>query len=280
MGDVFRMNMDRKQWLDQFMASLERNDYYAGHVILNKPHKGIAVTVAYGPSLIDTWKQVKGKGDIFACNGAFDFLVERGIVPRYHVICDGHECTTSFVQNARDDVVYLIASQCHPSLFEALKGRKVALWHSYAGGKEAEILNHWNKKNWIVISGGNSVGMRSLNLQWAMGYRKHHVYGIDGCYIKGQDHATHQDFGNGDISGLEPVFVGDRKYWAAKWMREQNQLIPDICGMLKTAGSKVIWHGDSLAYHAWKDWRDNGLRARGKREGRLHPELLPESGAA
>jgi len=45
-----------------------------------------ASIVCYGPSLADTWKVIKRP--IVTVSGAHDYLVDRGIVPDFHVDCD------------------------------------------------------------------------------------------------------------------------------------------------------------------------------------------------
>jgi uncharacterized Rossmann fold enzyme len=45
------------------------------------------MTIAcYGPSLEDTWRQLKHP--IMTVSGAHDYLVERGVIPDFHVDCD------------------------------------------------------------------------------------------------------------------------------------------------------------------------------------------------
>ena len=106
MGYEVRLNLT-PETITEHITKAKQHKYF-GHLIINDAHKGTAVIAAYGPTLKDTWQGLaKKKGPVFACNAAFDFLVERGIVPKFHVICDGHECTTEFVKNARDDVVFM-----------------------------------------------------------------------------------------------------------------------------------------------------------------------------
>ena len=55
-------------------------------------HKRPASIVCYGPSLIDTWEDIKLEKEagnfIVTVSGAHDFLIERGIIPDVHIECD------------------------------------------------------------------------------------------------------------------------------------------------------------------------------------------------
>ena len=42
----------------------------------------------YGPSLADTWEKIRGFEYVMTCSGAHRFLIDRDIVPRWHVAVD------------------------------------------------------------------------------------------------------------------------------------------------------------------------------------------------
>jgi uncharacterized Rossmann fold enzyme len=44
--------------------------------------------VCFGPSLVDTWEQIKGFRHVMSCSGSHKFLIERGIIPEFHVEVD------------------------------------------------------------------------------------------------------------------------------------------------------------------------------------------------
>src|SRR4051812_16025100 len=44
--------------------------------------------VCYGPSLNDTWEQVKSFRYVLSCSGAHQFLIERSIIPTWHIDVD------------------------------------------------------------------------------------------------------------------------------------------------------------------------------------------------
>src|SRR5678815_2491952 len=41
--------------------------------------------VCSGPSLAQTWEQVKMCNHVLTCSGAHDYLIERGIIPNFHM---------------------------------------------------------------------------------------------------------------------------------------------------------------------------------------------------
>lgn len=64
-----------------------------------------------------------------AVNGALKQFTSRGLAPTYWAACDPQELVADFLTDAPQETIYLIASKCHPSVFEALKDRTVLLWH-------------------------------------------------------------------------------------------------------------------------------------------------------
>ena len=117
--------------------------------------------VCFGPSLNETWEQIKDFKYIVSCSGAHKFLLERGIVPTWHVEVDPREHKVGLMGPPHPDVEYLIASTCHPKLFDALDGYNVKLWHVFDGAEDAlRTLPHGE---W-ALTGGCSVGLRTMTI--------------------------------------------------------------------------------------------------------------------
>jgi 2-polyprenyl-3-methyl-5-hydroxy-6-metoxy-1,4-benzoquinol methylase len=143
--------------------------------------------VCYGPSLNETWEQVRDFPVIISCSGAHKFLLERGIVPTYHVEVDPRAHKTLLMGPPHPDVEYLIASTCHPKLFDHLAGQRVTLWHVFDSKEEGiRTLPHGE---W-AITGGCNVGLRALTLAGFLGFRDLHVFGMDGCEGASGKHAA------------------------------------------------------------------------------------------
>src|SRR5687767_8588182 len=66
--------------------------------------------VGYGPSLRDTWEQLRGFETLITCSGSHKFLLERGIVPTYHVEVDPRDHKIGLLGEADPRVTYLPAS--------------------------------------------------------------------------------------------------------------------------------------------------------------------------
>jgi len=86
--------------------------------------------VCYGPSLKKTWAEVRNFKKVMTCSGAHNFLVERGIIPTWHVDLDPREHKARML-TPHKDVEYLIASCCHPNMLDKLEGFNVKLWHIF-----------------------------------------------------------------------------------------------------------------------------------------------------
>lgn len=96
MEDVKYLDVNEKQnvtyciplWLrdEQVKLSTNRikNRIETNYELRNEP---IAI-VCYGPSLNDTWEEIKNFKYIITCSGSHKFLIERGIIPTWHVDVD------------------------------------------------------------------------------------------------------------------------------------------------------------------------------------------------
>jgi hypothetical protein len=143
--------------------------------------------VCFGPSLNDTWEQLRDFKYIFTCSGAHRFLVERGIIPTWHVEVDprAHKC--ALIGPPQSNTEYLIASTCHPAVFDHLEGHNVRLWHVFDAQEDAiRTLPHGE---W-AITGGASVGLRTMTLARFYGFKDLHVFGMDGCEGETGKHAA------------------------------------------------------------------------------------------
>lgn len=151
----------------------------------NRP-ESIAIA-CYGPSLNDTWEQVKGFEYIISCSGSHKFLVERGVIPTWHVEVDPRPHKVELIGPPHPDVTYLIASTCHAKVFDHLEGMNVKLWHVFANGDDAHRL--LPPEEW-ALTGGSSVGLRALTIARFLGFTDLHVFGMDGCEGQSGKHAA------------------------------------------------------------------------------------------
>jgi len=101
-----------------------------------QPHKDrddrIAV-VCYGPSLEETWPQLREFDKIITVSGAHKFLIDRGIIPTWHAEVDPRPHKADLIGQPHKEVEYLAASVCHSAVFDLLEGHNVKLWHIPGG---------------------------------------------------------------------------------------------------------------------------------------------------
>jgi uncharacterized Rossmann fold enzyme len=174
-------------WLrDEQIKSALRRD--VGRI---KPGDATAEPIAvvgYGPSLNDTWQFIKQFKKVITCSGAHKFLVDKGIIPTYHLEVDPRAHKVDLIGPPQNETEYLIASTCHPKVFDHLQGYNVKLWHvfdSTAEGKRLLPAGEWQ------VTGGCDAGLRAITMASFLGYRDLHVFGIDGSGRKEKHASTH-----------------------------------------------------------------------------------------
>jgi len=223
---------------NQDVPWLKSSDHSAKHVCI----------VGGAPSLKDELKGLKLRKrlghKIWAMNGAHDFLIENGIVPDVCVIMDARKHNTQFVQNPHKQVNYLLCSRVHSSLFDALKGYSVTMWHSYDVGVTEYLSEKHQDKPWAVFPGGNTVGLRSMTMAGGLGYKWIHVYGLDSSYREDENHAYRQDLNDGER--VDDIYIGDKMFRAAPWMVRQCELFQEQYSQLSEKGVRVSIHGDGM----------------------------------
>lgn len=200
--------------------------------------------VCYGPSLRKTWPELRAFRKIMTCSGAHKFLLDRGIVPTWHVDLDPREHKARMLGEPHKDVEYLIASCVHPAMLDRLDGFNVKLWHIFANESNRDLPLVYPRGEWI-LTGGSNVGLRCLVMARILGYRRFHVFGMDNSFPKDSAHHAGEHLNankkiyevpyDGKMYYCEPVMVD----YARQFFHELNQL-PDI---------KVVLHGEGLLQH-------------------------------
>lgn len=149
-------------------------------------HKTPLIMVCYGPSIHETWRNAVAEaralgGHIVTNSGAHDFLIKKGVIPKFHVEIDPREERANFSETPNADVEYMIASVCSPKLTDKLAPYNMKLFHLNDGPESREIFEH--EPNATLTDGGACVALRSLSLFYQMGYRYFSMYGFD-CSFK------------------------------------------------------------------------------------------------
>jgi hypothetical protein len=170
-----------------------------------------------GPSLREVYPDGKSpRQPIVALNGAWKSLYDNGIIPDYVVAYDPHPRNAEWFVDAPKEPIYLIGSRAHPDCFDLLENHDVKIWHC-DGPIERDNFGLSD-----LVFGGPSVGLHSINLLAALGYRHFDLYGYDSCYaVDGADHASPQDWGPDEAPRV--FTVGDKSFLCSPWMVAQAQ---------------------------------------------------------
>jgi hypothetical protein len=207
-------------------------------------HDGHAVIVGGGASLLQNlpavqWRQGLGQ-HVFALNGAARFLKKVGITPEYQVILDARPENVAFVSDAGN---HLIASQCDPCVFEHIK--EPMLWHYAAEGIEEHIPPADGPgERLLLVGGGQTVGLATMALAYAMGYRKLHLFGFDSSHRHSLGHAYSQPMNDRDQ--LCKVTMGGKIFLSSLAMAQQAEQFPGVCNHLIDLGCIITVDGDGL----------------------------------
>ena len=207
-------------------------------------HERPAIVVGGGPSMRPLRPMIAalqaGGAEVYAVNGVLPTLYEAGVQADHHVLLDARPENLAFLSGPRPRH-YLIASQCHPSLFEAISGHPATLWHP-AYPEISEWIGH---KEAVLIGGGTTVGLQALSIAYALGHRRIHLFGFDSSYSEaGEGHAYPQALNDAD--GRQEFCVGDRKFIAAPWMARQAIEYQVAAIQLLEGGADLYVHGTGL----------------------------------
>jgi uncharacterized Rossmann fold enzyme len=214
-------------------------------------HAGRVMLVCYGPSLKDTWQEIlvereRRGGIVVSVSGAHDFLVERGIIPDYHVECDPRPHKAKNLDQPHPAVRYYIASCAHPDVVDRLIDYDLTLWHMGSGVESMRMLAELEDGCW-AIPGGGSAGLRAWVIFYLLGYRNFSIYGMDCSFAdEGKEQHAGKHFGSRQL--LMDVFTADGRVFKtsavlvayANHFKASLQYMPDCM---------FEFHGDGLLQH-------------------------------
>lgn len=222
--------------------------------------------VCYGPTLNDTWEQIKDFRYVISCSGSHPFLIDRGIVPTWHVEVDPRAHKAELIGTPHPDVEYLIASTCHAAVFDRLEGHTVKLWHvfdSTADAKRVLPAGEW------ALTGGSSVGLRAMTIARFLGFTDLHVFGMDGCEGPSGKHAAAHPNQPSEhflthLHGREFRTTPSMLACAKQTFHELNQM-PDVT---------ATFYGDGLVAELMKDYVPAPVPMEKAMIGFQKPELI------
>lgn len=185
-----------------------------------------------GPSLRNTHGLIPKDAEILALNGAYKYLCQQGRIPEYFAMLDSREVNSNFLEICNPETTFLIASQCHPKIFDCLRNNLVGVFHLNTPTTKSVFEDED-----LYVGGGGTIGITAMALAIALGYRSIILYGMDSSYEGDVRHVQHQP--QNDKEEVVEVWVQDRKYFTSMAMADQvmnffpfhkaiRQLYPDI----------------------------------------------------
>lgn len=211
------------------------------------------IIAAGGPSLKDSIEEIREKREggykLITVNGTHDFLLNHEIKPSAQILLDAREVNLKFVQNPQKDCKYLVASQCHPKIFDALEDYDVLIWHSRSTKEEKYILDEYYFGNYYVIPGGSTVILRALQLLRMLGYKWFEIYGWDSCILDNQGHSYEQEQNNDDQ--IMTIRINKKEFQVTPAHLSQ---ILEFKEMVQNIGKmyNIIVHGNGAMAHLIK----------------------------
>lgn len=205
------------------------------------------VIMASGPSLHTTYTDVPPDCDIMALNGAYPFLLERGIEPKYAVCLDPRPDNVNFFTDPSFKTYHLLASQCDPSVYDHLAERGVETVSFYLDGHAHQAV--FKTDEVTAMAAFPTVGLSALVLAVVLGYRKLHLYGYDSSFGPGKiKHARYQPQ-NEACDTTEIEFKG-KWYTTTPAMAQQVSNFLFLSGMLHKhyEGMEINIKGHGLFY--------------------------------
>jgi len=213
--------------------------------------------VGGGPSIKYTLPELRGFKTIIAAGSSHDWLVQNGVVPTYCLILDPDQAAANYVKHPQAETNYLVAANCHPSVFDALEGYPVTRWQSATNIEIEEYTQYLldagfpedEVKTKPIIGGGCTCGLRCISIAMCLGYRNLHFFGCDSSLDPlSMDHHAY-DFVDptteflGDVVQLRLEMPNGRVFYMAKYMLAQLDGFKELINHYGHAFDVTV-HGD------------------------------------
>ncbi len=207
--------------------------------VIGEPMECPVSVVGAGPSLSWTYKDIVG--DMIACNSAHDFLISKGVIPKYAMFWDAHPIIANlFTPHKR--VIYLIGSRCHPDVFKKLDGYDVRVAHVLGDAVIEQVLYEHARME-PMIGGGSSSVTRAVYVAAALGYRGElHLFGIDSSCDEKETHVTGSVVPQNTIN----LRVCGKWFVTVPWMAMQAGDFKALVPHLHNLGYRITVHGTGL----------------------------------
>lgn len=234
---------------------------------IEKTEDKVAV-VCFGPSLHENWQKIRDFKYIISCSGSHKFLIDRGIIPTWHVEVDPREHKVQLLGEPHSDVEYLLASVVNPALVDKLLNYNTKLWHVCYEDLE-KIVDIYPRGEWI-LSGGASVGLRAMVMARFLGFKNIDVFGMDCSFpeFNGVEHADTHPNPSRPEHRITVDYLGKTYHTSIGLIKYSRDFFKQMAMM---SDVKLVMHGTGLLQHmVWAGWNDESILM----DGMPKPEML------
>lgn len=255
-----QMNTEHTRVLENIRRSIRRG--YAQ--MRPEPMRGDRIClVGSGPSLNSTERELRDLvwdgAALVTMNGAYHWCIERNLRPQTQIVMDARPSNARFLNPDVPKCNYVLASQCDPSVWDAVEGRPhVRIFHAVVGSEDAPaaVLNEYYQGQWVGVGGGVTVASRAISLLRMAGYVRFDLFGVDCCWDSSgeQNHALAQPENAHEVPTLVTAMEGTshaRQFYVSPWMLKQ---LEDILTITAHNGQhfQLEVHGDGMLAHVLK----------------------------
>jgi hypothetical protein len=166
---------------------------------------GRLAVVGAGPSVRDYLDELSGYDEVWAVNGAYEYLLEQNIFPQGFVALDPLPGLAHYVKRAHQNTVHYISLMCDPSVFDALGGFQVMTWIP-----AQDVTSLVFPPGSYLVPGGTTALTRTPALAKMLGWRDVTIYGAD-CSFDEQSRYVypHGKFKEDSTDTVIPVMCND-----------------------------------------------------------------------
>lgn len=278
-----KINVDEDFLLSNISYAVRQG---ATQVRPDPPKPDRVILIGGGPSLADpaifeTIRTMLWEGNTFlvTMNGAYHWAIERNLRPNTQIVMDAQPHNARFVDPPVPNCRYLLASQCHPKVWDAVKGRSnVWIFHAAAGGDDrvTDYLNKfYGEKHWYGVSGGTTVATRSISVLRTLGYIRFELFGVDSCWMGNVHHAYSQPENDKDRRmkvDIHPAGHPEmvRTFQCSPWHMKQ---VEDFIQVIRVNGQHFLLsvHGDGMIAYLLQSGADATIKEQEQEAGSATP---------
>ena len=226
--------------------------------IRRSERKGKVAIVASGPSATEFVETLKEwDGEIWGINGAFAWLMKRGVKPTAFIGLDPENILKGYLIEMPDDAAYYLAAQVHPDVYDHLAGKNVRIW--FPADSEVKF-----PAGAAQVYGGTTCLSRAPNLAYLLGWRDVHIFGGDSSYTR-KSHVYGEE---GDLpGGTFPIELNGRVFITTRQMLQQacdfsEQMVEwAVPGADGSKPLNVTLYGDGLMQEIFRQNYESGVYA-------------------